>query len=46
MVVDWIGLYGVAGAHDMAGGHVWGLIGSGCIMGQEHMFWQVTVCGG
>ena len=29
--VDWIGLYGMAGACGMAGGGVWWLIGSGCM---------------
>ena len=37
MGIDWIGLYDMAGAHGMAGGHVWGLIGSGCMIGQEHV---------
>ena len=44
--VNSIGLYDVAGAHELAGGHVWGLIGLGCMMWQEHMSWQVAMCGG
>ena len=29
----------------VAGWHVWGLIGSGCMIWQEHMIWQVAICG-
>ena len=43
---DWVGLSDMAGAHAMAGDHVWGLIGSGCMIWQEHVVWQVAVCGG
>ena len=28
----------MAGEHVLAGGHVWGLIGSGCMMWQDQMF--------
>ena len=34
---DLIGLYDVIEVHDMTGGHVWGLIGWGCMVWQEHM---------
>ena len=30
--VDWIGLYDMAEARGMASGHVWGLLGSGCMI--------------
>ena len=46
MGVDWFGLYVVAGAHEFAGGCVWGSIGLDCMKLQEHMFWQVAMCGG
>ena len=46
MGVDWIGLYDMAGARGMAGGSVWGVIGSGYMIWQEHMVWQVALCGG
>ena len=36
----WIGLYDMAGALGMAGGRVWGLIGSGCRIWQEHVVQQ------
>ena len=39
-------LYDVAKTQELAGGHVWGLIGSGCVMWQEDMIWQVALCGG
>ena len=45
MGVDLIRLYDVAGAHALAGGHVLGLIGSGCMMWQKHMILQVAMCG-
>ena len=44
--VDWIRLYDMAGAHGMAGGRVWQLIGSGCTIWQAHVVWQVAMWGG
>ena len=46
MGVDWIGLYDMARALGMAGGSGWGLIGFGCMIWQDHVVWQVAMCGG
>ena len=42
--MDGMRLYDVARAHELAGGRVLGLIGLDCMMWQEHMMWQVTMC--
>ena len=44
--VHWIGLYDIAGECGKAGGCVRGLIGSGCMIWQEHVVLQMAVCVG
>ena len=46
MGVDWIRLYDMGGERGMAGGCMWGSIGSVCMIWQEHVVWQVAMCGG
>ena len=45
MGVHWIGLYDIAGECGKAGGCVRGLIGSGCMIWQEHVVADGRVCG-